>query len=398
MDRCRWPFASGLGAVAALSAVSMTTPAVAQTFSQAASESLEDICDGDRSGLGENLNAVCNQLGVPAQAQVDGAGQFSVAQIIEERKREKELAEDDSGGRGGSSDALSVNFGSGFGAFVSAGAYSLRHDENPFEEGYDSTMPTVAAGLDYRFSDKLLAGLAFNYAHLDGDFDSGGGFEVDAYTPFAYFRARPFSQSFIDASFGYTWQDNSRNRRAVVTNLDTGEDVVDSVPAPGDADSDQFWLSLLAGYDVPIGDLRVGPRLGLSVLSWNVDGYSESSSSGVQLSYDDYDATSVQHRLGAAAEYPVRTSFGVVVPQISAAWVHEYANDRQSITAQFIEAPGSAPFTFLTQETARNWAVIDVGVVLATSSGLQPYANFTTIQGNKNYESYGGTVGLSITW
>ena len=317
-------------------------------------------------------------------------------QIIEEREREQELIEV-AGGRGGSADMLSVDVGSGFGAFLSVGAYSVRHDGNAFEEGYDSTVPTVTVGADYRITDRMLVGLAFNYFHQSGNFDSAGDFEVNAYGPILYFRARPFDGTFADASFGYTRQKNARNRRAVVA--DVQGDLVTSGPAPGDAYSNQFWLNISGGHDFPLQNLRIGPRVGLSVLSWQVDDYTESGATGVRLRYDDYDATSVQHSLGAAVEYPLPTSFGVVVPQLSAAWVHEYANDQQTITAGFIEAAGPlSRFAFQTEEPARDWAVINLGLSSVIAEGVQPYLNFTTVQGNENFTVYGGTVGLSLVW
>lgn len=380
--------------------LSFPQSALSQPFTEAASIRLTNICRGDLTNLLPNLRSVCNDIrdqGLPAQATVAGAGQFSVAQIIEERTREKELLEEAEGGRGGSGDMWAADLGHGFGAFVSAGAFTLRHDENAFEEGYDSTVPTVTVGTDYRVTNWLLVGLAFNYHHWDGNFDSAGGFKADAYGPLVYVHVRPFEGVFADASLGYTRQNNSRSRRAVARGGEQRIEVANG-SAPGDADSNQFWVNILAGYDYPVQNFKIGPRVGLSVLSWQVNGYAEGGTSGLQLRYDDYDATSVQTSLGAAAEYPISTSFGVVIPQLTAAWVHEFGNDQQTITARFMEAPGSPPFTFQTQEPARDWAVISLGASLAMANGLQPYVKFTTIQGNENYESYGGTVGLAFAW
>jgi uncharacterized protein YhjY with autotransporter beta-barrel domain len=374
--------------------------ALSQPFTESASIRLTDICQGDLTNLLPNLRSVCNGIlaqGIPAQATVAGAGQFSVAQIIQERTREKELIAEVEGGRGGSGDMWAADLGHGFGAFMSAGAYSLRHDENAFEEGYDSTVPTVTVGADYRVTNRLLVGLAFNYHHWDGDFDSAGGFKADAFGPLVYVHVRPYEGVFADASLGYTRQNNSRSRRAVASGGEQRIEVVNA-SAPGDANSNQFWANILAGYDYPVQNFKIGPRIGLSVLSWQVNGYAEGGTSGLQLRYDDYDATSVQTSLGAAAEYPISTSFGVVTPQLTAAWVHEFGNDQQTITARFIEAPGSSPFAFQTEEPARDWAVISLGASLAMANGLRPYVKFTTIQGNENYESYGGIVGLAFAW
>ena len=106
----------------------------------------------------------------------------------------------------------------------------------------------------------------------------------------------------------------------------------------------------------------------------------------------------MQSSLGAAATVAIAIPNGVLLPQASVAWVHEYANDARNIDARFVEAPGSPKFTFQRERPARDWANIAVGASASFTNGLQPFVQFVTVQGNENYVSYGGTAGLRFSF
>jgi outer membrane autotransporter protein len=106
----------------------------------------------------------------------------------------------------------------------------------------------------------------------------------------------------------------------------------------------------------------------------------------------------VQSSLGAAASVAIAFPNGVLLPQASVAWVHEYANNARNIDARFVEAPNSPTFTFQRERPARDWANIALGASASFANGMQPFVQFVTVQGNGNYVSYGGTAGLRYSF
>jgi hypothetical protein len=74
--------------------------------------------------------------------------------------------------------------------------------------------------------------------------------------------------------------------------------------------------------------------------------------------------------------------------------VHEFLNDDRHINARLVEAPTGPSFTFQREPPARDWANIGVGLSAVLPNGLQPFVQFATMQGNVNFVSYGGTIGL----
>jgi outer membrane lipase/esterase len=194
----------------------------------------------------------------------------------------------------------------------------------------------------------------------------------------------------------YARQNNARNRQAELKSVPGSPDLKGL--APGNPASNQYHISMLTRHDHPLVPFTIGPRVGLDVTHWQVESYQEHGNSGLELQYRGLNVTSVQSSLGATATFAIRTAFASVVPQLTATWVHEFADDQHTIHAKFVEAPSSAEFTFQSEPPARNWAVISLDVSALMPYGLRPFVNFATVQGNRNFRTYGGVIGMSVDW
>lgn len=279
----------------------------------------------------------------------------------------------------------------GLSAYLSAGGTAVNHRNNPYEDGYHAVVPEVAVGVDYLITSWMLAGLAFNYSNIDGNYDEGGNFDTNNYGPMIYVTFLPFKGAFINTVFGYTWQDNSNQRLSDPSLGAAG-------PISADYNTNVYSASILSGYDYPIDNFTVGPRLGASVAHWQTDNFTERGSTGLEMKYSGLNQTSVQSSFGLQASVVIETSFGYLVPQMAAAWVHEYANDARNTQAQFVEASPSPVFTFQREKPARNWADIGIGATAVLPNGLQPFVQFATMQGNDNFVTYGGSAGVRASF
>jgi outer membrane autotransporter protein len=294
---------------------------------------------------------------------------------------------------GGGASADEHDLGGGFSVFLSAGATALDHDENKFELGYDAAVPQVTAGFDYRFNRWLVAGLAFNYYNASGDYNGGGRFNTDSYGGIAFASIQPVDNAFADITLGYAYNDYYRTRRAFIKNTSVS---TPTQTARGGTDGDQLSTTLLLGYDIPIDNITFGPRAGISYSREWVSNYRENGTSGLALRYSGMDDETLQTSLGGAASMAISTSYGVVVPQLSAQWVHDYAIGGRNVNARYVDDPTGSEFKFKREQTARNFAIVDVGISASLPHDIQPFANFTTMQGNTNFTSYGGVLGVRI--
>jgi outer membrane autotransporter protein len=279
--------------------------------------------------------------------------------------------------------------------FASANYQDLDRDGTNFEDGYDSDLWGVMVGAEYMISDTLAAGLALNYTDWDGDFDSGGRFDKDIYGSIVYASFFPREGVFADLVLGYNRIDVSSKRRRDYRN-ERGQPFGGEVS--GDPDDNQFSTSLSVGLDYPIRQFTVGPRLGLDFEYTDLDGYSESGGTGLELNFEDDTETSLQSRLGLQASMAISTTFAVFLPQVRGDWVHEFADDQRSVSVRFVQDLRANPtsFSFENEKPDRDFFEINAGIVAVLPHDIQAFANFWTLQGDKFLDSHAGSVGLRI--
>jgi outer membrane autotransporter protein len=98
---------------------------------------------------------------------------------------------------------------------------------------------------------------------------------------------------------------------------------------------------MLTGYDHPVGMFTIGPRAGINWTNTHVNDYSENGSTGLELKYDDQYANSLQSILGLQAQAAVSTTMGVLVPQVNADYIHEFANSQRYLKRAIRSRPES---------------------------------------------------------
>ena len=397
----------------ALAILTGSRPVRAQSFSEAINAQLGSdpqglacgrlLGGGSGNGLGTQLSAICGQVGLDTGKpnSTTGAGASPVTGVVYQRLRALREYTCDQGdikcrpkGSGASADA---DLGGGVSVFASTNSQDLNRDKTAFEDGYDSDLWGLTAGAEYALSDALAVGLALNYTRWDGSFDSGGHFDKNAYGPVVY--ATFFPQPGVSAylALGYNRIDISSRRRRIYVN-----EAVSTTTSGGDVsgnpDDNEFSTSFLLAVDYPIRQFTVGPRLGLDFVYTDFDAYTEKGHTGLELKFDSDSQTSLQSRLGLQASMAVSTAFGVLVPQLGADWVHEYANDQRSISVQFAQdnRPDPATFSFETEKPDRYFFEINAGISTVLPHGIQAFVNFWTLQGNKFLDSTAGSVGVRI--
>ena len=198
-----------------LISISAQHPVEAADFNLRFRPNLDTVCSDSSLQGGDNLRRVCGVIGDDVGpvggvfssigASPESAGVLSIEQRLQSsREAEEEKPEGRRGRRayalnttrriaqrdglqvppaGGASPNVAFGLGQGASMFFSAGAYALHHYNNRFEDGYESQLPTVTVGGDYRVSDWMTAGLAVNYTNYDGTYDDGGGFDKNIFGP-----------------------------------------------------------------------------------------------------------------------------------------------------------------------------------------------------------------------
>lgn len=305
----------------------------------------------------------------------------------------------------GDASSVSFNAGSqsrmkGFGFFASGLVEALNRDVTTFQDGYKSTILGITAGSDYRFNSQTVAGIAMNYANTHGDFKNGGDFNTNSLGFILFGSYLPTDRSFVQITGGYSnnTYSVSRSAQALILGVAGGPDRPLSGLPSSSSNGDVFSLNAITGYDQPVGMFTVGPRVGFNYTNTHVGDHTETSGGGLGLKYDDQWINSVQSVLGVQAQAAISTGVGVLVPQVNADYIHEFANSQRFITASFVEDLRANPlkFTFQNEVPVRNYFNVGTGLVAVLPNGLQLFVNFRTMVGNEQFNNYAGTFGLRV--
>jgi uncharacterized protein with beta-barrel porin domain len=358
-----------------------------------------------RAAAGPQLRFLCDPttgggVGGPGVASSAGGGASGTQTsfvAITRRLAKAHDSKDNNPNGGGAGDDANVDLGGGLNAFLSGQFEGLDRSTTHFETGYKSNVNGVTGGVDYRFSDWFVSGIAVNYNHWNGNFDTAGGFKTDSLGPILYASFLPMDNVFADVMLDYQYQ--SRDRSRFTSFLDTARPNHNtSGIASSDYGANRFGANAVVGYDRAIGPFTIGPRFRFRYSDLNINGYTETGSSGLELRFLGDRVTSLQTALGIQISAALNTVFGVLVPQVTADWTHEYQNNQHAMFAQFAQDGRPTPLTFQFQNDKpdRDFFHIGTGLGLVLPHGIQPFVNFETLLGNSQFTNFVGTAGIRL--
>jgi uncharacterized protein YhjY with autotransporter beta-barrel domain len=257
----------------------------------------------------------------------------------------------------------------GLGVFVNGAVEFGDQDQTSRRDGLDYTSLELTLGADYRFTEQIVLGAAFGFSDTDGDFDRGGGIEVQSYTAQVFGLYHPVENFSIDAVAGYSWLDYDMRRR-----IDLGALMTTS--ARSDTDGTQLFASAGAMYDIAIEGATLSPFGRLEFQRLEIDGFRERGAAPLNLVVDDQNVSSLTSALGLQVAYPISTGFGILQPQARAAWRHEFRNNARTVDAFFVEDGAATRFDVRTPSPDRDWLDLGVGLSLTTIHDIAAFVEY----------------------
>ena len=248
--------------------------------------------------------------------------------------------------------------------------------------GFDLDTGGVTAGVDYRFSDKFVAGISIGYMNTHGNLANGGSLDADGGRIGAY--ATYFDGGFhVDASV--SGGPNSYHTRRVTANF------APAIASPGGTEVN---LLLATGYDWKKGALTIGPVASFQYTNTQLDGFTETGGLA-PLSVIRRNADSSRSAVGFHASYEMKVGSAIVRPEAVVSWQHEFADTSYSLTSTFATLGGN-PFTVAGPSTGRDSMLIRAGVNVQWSPRLSTFAYYDGELLRKNYSS--NNVSLGVRW
>jgi outer membrane autotransporter protein len=405
---CVMASAAGLGVI----------PAYGQSLSQSQSDALTGTCSSSIGpARGPQLAALCLTASGVANAPEGGSPTGPADQGGEDQERRtKQRLEYLRNLKSGNAIPQMSQFAqaSGSGAMTDASGSGGMFDIGPlsgfvnfeyqnvsrhttyFTNGFNSDRYGGVVGVDHSF-DNIVLGATFEYYHTDADFkSSSGNFNTDSYGGSLYGSVSPQPNMFIDASIGYTHMDTTINRG--VTFALVGAALAPLGNASGNPSSNQYRANISGGYDFVHGNITFGPRVGWAYSRNKVDAFRETGSTGLELAFGEQTYESLTSSVGGRATIAISTSFGVIVPQLSADYIHEFKDNQQTFTAHFVQDLNAAPtnLVFQTDEPDRNYYALGIGVVLGLPHGLSSFVNYRALVGDALKTTQTVTAGVRM--
>lgn len=221
---------------------------------------------------------------------------------------------------------LAADFGR-WNGFFSVDYRFGEHERTAAVPGYDFKRAGLLAGVDYRVNPDLVLGASLGYQSYENNFTtSTGNAEMDGWNVSGFGSWYPVKSWYIDGVVRLGFSDYETQR---AVNPSTGP----SGTATGETEGQEYSAAVGTGYVFNHNAWTVTPTLRLNYSRASIDGYTEQSSVPGALSYGELEIKSFTSNLGANATYAISTRMGVLLPQVTFEWVHQFNDDPDGITA-----------------------------------------------------------------
>lgn len=215
-----------------------------------------------------------------------------------------------------------------------------------------STAVGGTAGLDYRFNDQFVGGVALGYGREATKIGEDGTENVaQAISGALYGTWHNQSGAFVDGILGFSHltMDSSR----YVTS--TGD------MANGSRTGSTIFGSIVGGYRFETENgLKFEPYAGFRGVVGKLNGFSETGADWNNLAYGDTDIRSLKAVAGIRLEKDYETEDFLITPSFKAEYRHELAGD--TTTKLGYADLGTMPYSVITEASESNSVVASVGV------------------------------------
>jgi autotransporter-associated beta strand protein len=255
--------------------------------------------------------------------------------------------------------------------------------DTPNAAGYNVDTGGFTFGVDYRVTPNIALGLTAGYAHTSVNPTGGGRIDVNGGKLGAY--ATFFGNGFYLDTAATGGPSGYNTHRAALQGS-----------ANGSTDGADFNALVAGGYDWKAGSLSIGPTASFQYSYTGLGGFSETGSLA-PLKFPDQNTESERTAFGAKASYEWKVGKIILIPQVSAAWQHEFGDTAYSIVSGFATGAGNN-FTVTGPEIGRDSLLIGAGATVIWNDRVSTYLYYDGEVARTNYESHNVSGGVRITF
>lgn len=274
---------------------------------------------------------------------------------------------------------------SGMNGWIAAGANYLRTETESNAPDASGHPFQGTIGADYRNSAGLILGGALSAGVASQDVSTGGDFDQDTQS-LSMYTAYQHNQFWGNAIASYGFLQNDVNRTVQLGRFTDQNH--------GDADGHAAAFALRGGFDLTVGQLTMGPVIGAVFQEVRLDGFTEHGTTGATaLSFDSQTRSSQITQLGWRGS----VELGAWKPFAEVVWNHEFNDDDRAVWTSLTSVAAPAYTSYMTP-VASDWATTSVGSTCKLNETTTLWGAFSSHFGADEAESYGGEIGLRISF
>jgi uncharacterized protein YhjY with autotransporter beta-barrel domain len=279
---------------------------------------------------------------------------------------------------------------------------------------YDFDTAGLTMGMDYRFSDGFVAGLAVGYASTETELGDGGDLDTTGYTVTLYGTVFNAGRFHIGGSLGYGNNDYDHTRHVRYTlsrpegsSIDPAAFNVDQTMG-AEYDGTQFSAGLRGGWDFNHEGLTFGPTFGVRYIDVDVDAYDEilyqsnrtnNSTTGWAVHIDDQNYSSLQVSLGFELTKAINRDWGVFIPQGYIDIVSELDDGASFLTGRYLgDNFANGQFSLMTDDFEETFARVGFGFGFVMGNNKSAFIMADGDLGRDLLETYFVNAGFRWQW
>lgn len=283
-----------------------------------------------------------------------------------------------------------------WGVFLTGTIGRVDRDSTSNNPGFDGDTLSLTGGIDYRFSNWVVAGIALGYDDNGIDLvNDSGSIDTRALTLSLYGSYASESGYYLDGRWAYGQLDFdlARNIRYRL-----GSNPVD-VTATASPEGRSRLLAFTLGRDFNRQRWNLGAYLRGELSRIDLDGYVESidaqggAGQGLAIRVDRRELDSRTGTLGLRVGYSSSRSWGVLLPYGRLEWVHEFEDEVPLTIARFVNDPTGTPITFSGEAQDEGYGNVALGFTAVFAQGRSAFVQYERRYAQDNFSRQTFTVG-----
>ena len=261
------------------------------------------------------------------------------------------------------------------------GQFSTMDSEDGYA-GFDSSSGGVTAGLKGWISNNINLGAEVGFSNLNAEFegsDSEGDIETYHGALFAGLQSKHWRG---DVVFVYSKRDFEMARRVVLGPINS--------LARSEHDGEEITVNVRAAYDMHLGFMVLSPEFSLNYSNLTEDEFKEKGAGVANMIIAESDSDSLRTTLGLRAAFKSRLGNGgmTIVTDAHVHWAHEFMDDSQTISAQFVGFGGGGGVNIINRPLPADSVIGGLGLLGMASENFGVSLNYDIQIGAEDFVNH----------